>query len=406
MNIIEFQSPFKKSNIVFCIVDDINSYATAGIQETIKNLADFTLSNIYVKGYDVLVGYDEDELLIRAAASNYSHAVVMSPGTEFINGSMFFDRLESATKHDFFLMGHVLDRRDAYYELHHQCFVVNLFHYKNLNCPQVGKQTLGDCHTQIEPNRSLDNWHDDYTPKSITFGDHERNYNHKCHGWNILSCAFANQLPVLSFDEILRNNKMHHYPESKKDFDEKISWLYYRMNYCATEFVHTNNTEWSNFTTTEFDQVVVPASGTLYLDSINAGTVVFYDYNQKSLDYWAEHCPRKPNIEYKFVRSDLLVDDNLVEHINADAKNTLVNLSNIFCYEGTATVYPLSYRLNKENRLLTKLKQIISNGTVNFTMRAACGFAQVPVVGTISQLSETPISMLKKPTWHFNRDWI
>jgi hypothetical protein len=389
-NIVEFV-PSKTSQIAFCIVDNIDTYANSWIKETIKNVADFTISNLYAKGYSVFVGYDEDKLLEHVSNKEYTHAVIISPGTEFINGFNFFNALDVAVQQDFFVLGHVLDRGDAYYELHHQCYVINLQRYKNLGNPCIGQQELGAIHTQEEPNRSDDNYHDYYTPKSVNRGWGERTYKHKCHGWNILSIAFEKDLPVVVFDEGIRNNKKHLYPESKKDFEDKVSWLYHRQMYCATEFVHTDNTEWTNGDFNKFKQVVLPASGTLYLNLIDEGKVTFYDYNQKALDYWKQHCPRKENIEYEFILTDIINDTKLLNYVD---ENAFVNLSNIFCYEGSATVIPLAYRLKKEQSLVSKLKNL--NATVNITMSAATGF---------SELSNPRISDLKKPTWHYNQDW-
>lgn len=394
MKIVEYRSSQRRCLIAFCIVDDIETYSTPWIKETIKNLADFTISNLYTKGYDVFVGRNEDELLQHV--TEYSHAVIMSPGTEYVNGFNFFNALESLVQKNFFIAGHILDRNeyDAYYELHHQCYVINMSYYKSFNCPVVGVMEKNINHTQADPVRSTENWHDNYTPKYILPGTQKKTYKNKCHGWNLLQLAFEHKLPVLVFDEDIRNNKKHYYPESKIDFEEKVSWLYFRYNYCATEFVHTSNNEWSNNINGKFDQLIIPASGTLYLDLIDKGHVIFYDYNKKSLEYWRKNCLRKKHVSYSFIHLDLLTDHNLIDYIKKDANKTFINLSNIFCYEGTATIYPLVYRLKKEQDLLLKLKSI-SNLTVNFTMQAACGFSNM----------ETPsMSDLKKPTWHL-QDW-
>lgn len=390
-NIIDY-TPSDTSQIAFCIVDNIDTYANSWIKETVKNIADFTISNLYAKGYSIFVGHDEDKLLDYVSNKDYTHAVIMSPGTEFINGTAFFDAILKLTKQDFFIAGHVLDRDDAYYELHHQCYIVNLETYKALSCPVIGQQILGATHVQEEPNRSDDNYHDCHTPITIDRGWRERTYKHKCHGWNILTTAFSNDAPVIVFDDSIRNNKRHLYPESKKDFEDKVSWLYHRQLYCATEFVHTANTEWTNGDFNKFKQVVLPASGTLYLNLIDEGKVTFYDYNQKALDYWKQQCPCKENIEYEFVLTDIMNDNKLLNYVG---ENAFVNLSNIFCYEGTATVIPLAYRLKKEQDLVFNLKRL--NATVNITMTAATGF---------SSLSNPKISDLKKPTWHYNEDWV
>jgi hypothetical protein len=357
------------SNIVFCVIDDIDSYANQEIKNTIRNILDFTISNLFTKGYTVLVGTDEDALL--RSIDGFDYAVVMSPGTEYINGYNFFNALNALVDRDFFLAGHILDRSkyDAYYELHHQCFVINLKKYKELGCPDIGKLELDSAHTQTEPIRSIENIHDDYTPTHIVRGSIEKQYFHKCHGWNILSIAFSKELPVIVFDESIRNNKKHYYPEVEQDFYKHKKYIDYKLEFCKSEFVHVCNTEWSTGISETYNQIVIPASGYLYLDLIDQGNVIFYDYNQRSLDYYKENCERKENINYKFVKTNLLEDLDLVEYLEPDLK-TLVNLSNIFCYEGTAAKYSLTHRLEAQNKLVAALKDKVKNIDINFTLQA------------------------------------
>jgi hypothetical protein len=197
-----------------------------------------------------------------------------------------------------------------------------------------------------------------------------KEYQHKCHGWNILSLAFVNNLPVKVFDESIRNNKIHFYPESSDDFYKQLGWAYHRVNYCQTEFVHTAPTETIDLQPKKYQQIVTPASGAWFNEFVDIGTtVIYYDYNNNSLEYWKEHTPKIEGVEYKFVLCDLLTNSNLVNHLAKD-KSTLVNLSNIFNYEGTTFFYSLSYRDYKEKLLEKELKQHIPNVEIYFSMRA------------------------------------
>lgn len=362
----------KDNKIAFCIVNDIDNYARDDIKTTIQNILDFTISNLYIKGYKSFIGSDENHLI--KTVSEYDYAVVMSPGTEYINGFNFFNSLEKLLEKDFFIAGHILDRtqHDAYYELHHQCYVINLKYYKKLNYPTVGESEYNISHSQIEPVRSSDNWHDNYTPKFVSKGTNTRTYKNKCHGWNLLRSAFDNDLPVLVFDESIRNNKKHYYPESEEDFYKNLEYIDHKFNFCKEEFVHKDNTEWDNNLYENYDQIVIPASGTLYLNLINRGRVIFYDYNQRALDYWKEHCPRKEGIEYTFIKTDLLNDTILIDHIEPNLK-TMINFSNIFCYEGTAAKYSLNHRLSAQNKLVNAIKNKVKNVDINFTMKADDG---------------------------------
>jgi len=401
MNIKLFKG--HNQSVVFCFVDNTHIYSSAWTKELIKNQSDFTITNITSKGYSVIQGQDENALL-NHAAGQYEYAVVFATGTEFINGSSFFNEIDDLIKQDFFIAGHVLDRKDAYYELHHQCYVINLTKYKDLGCPDIGQQELGAVHQQYMPMRSIENIHDDYTPVAVVCGFTKKEYNHKCHGWNILSLAFDIDAGVKVFDETIRNSKKHFYPENQMEFLKHSEWLYARHNYCSTDFVHTSNTDWCNSTISNIRQVFTPASGTWWadhIDTVNAVNVVMYDYNQKALDYWKENAPSLPNVNYAFIRLDLLTD-TIDFGMFDPSLYTLVNLSNIFAYEATAPFYSLEYRLHKENMAITAVKETLPNAVINFSARACTGFVDAPLVGNIHTVK---IQQLNKPTWH-SEDWL
>jgi len=411
MNIVEFKLKNNAANIAFCFVDRTNDINSSWAKEIIKNIADFTISNLYNKGFDLFQGLDENILLNHVAELEYTHAVVFSTGTEFINGDSFFENLRDLVNQQFFLCGHVLDRKDAYYELHHQCYVINLGIYKRIGNPIIGEQLLGFEHTEIEPKRSQENYHDDYTPRTVRKGKKTKLYNHACHGWNILKVGFENNLPILSFDEKFRESKKYHYPESDNDFNKSSQWIYYRERYCSTEMVHTHNTEVSNDCFEFVDTIITPASGTSWfnwLDPSVPSEIIFYDYNRSALHHWKLAAPKRKHTKYKFCYIDLLgttqgLSDLVDEVID---KKLMINLSNIFCYEGTAALSPLTYRLYKENQIIQMIKNKNHNICMNFTSRAATGFTEVKLSGKAQDFELVNINSIKKPTWHFNQDWI
>lgn len=380
MNVIEF-NPRWNRNLVFCMVDNTAQYLPS-IKELIKNQADGVLANLYRKGYHVIQGTDENTLLNHAANLNYDFAVVFSTGTEFLNGRSFFNAIDELIKKDFFIIGHILDRDDGYYELHHQCYLINLNHYKNLNRPEIGHQEMFCKHYETEPIRSEENLHDNYTPLWIEKGYTEKEYQHKLHGWNIIRIGLERGLSIFAFDENIRNNKIHFYPESPDDFNKQLEWAYYRLNYCATSHVHTESTETIDTDIEKFEQIVTPASSSWFVDFVSENsTVIYYDYNQKSLDYWKEKSPKIPGVSYQFVLCDLLANTDFVDYLDPN-KKTFINLSNIFNYEGTTFFYSLSYRYFKEKKLVEKIKSKIPNAVIYFTMK--------------SKLFETI------PTWHLS----
>lgn len=390
MNVIEYKS--LGFNICFCIIDNTHQYTSAWTRELMKNQADYSISNIHSKGYDIFQGQDEDAVLQHVSTLDYAYAVVFSTGTEFTNGRQFFNAIDELVKQDFLVAGHILDRKEAYYELHHQCYVINLEKYKALDCPAIGKQELGSKHTQDIPWRSVENYHDDYTPIFVSGGDDTKDYYHKCHGWNILSTALDSGEEILVFDESIRNNKKHYYPENQTEFLKHVQWAYQRYNFCLNEFVHTSHTEDISIVDQDFEQIITPASGDWFVNCVGTKPVhvVMYDYNLNSLEYWKQHVPKLDNVTYEFVNIDLLCGDVSMLIKNTE-RRTLFNVTNIFCYEGTSIMYSLEYRLKKELELE---KMLPSNWTLYASERSWTGFCNKPM----------SIKDLRKPTWHAG-DW-
>ena len=393
MNIVEYKS--KKNPIVFCFIDNTHLYKSAWTKELIKNLSDYCISNIFGKKYDIFQSQDEDSVLKKVAEQGYKHAVVFSTGTEFINGVEFFNQIEELVKTDYAIYGHILDRGNAYYELHHQCYLINLQVYKDLGCPEIGQTNLNSQHNQVKPHRSKENIHDNYTPLCIGPGVSDEKYDHKLHGWNIVSSMLDKQYKIYAFDNNIRKNKKHYYPENQTEFLKHISWAYSRYNYCANEFIHYKNTENLNVDK-KYNQIITPASGEWfvdYIDTTQKSTVILYDYNQAALDYWKENVPSLDNVSYEFLKVDLLGYNNKSLVVNQEP-STLLNLSNIFCYEGTAMFSSLEYRQQKENELL---QLIPKDWDVMFSANSTLGFTE--------NLENTKINNLKKPTWHIT-DWL
>ena len=163
-----------------------------------------------MKIIDILVDDLNEDSQLRLVAEDHDYAIVYRKGHEFIDRVAFVNEID---RHNFFIMGHVLDRENmnAYYELHTQCYVINLKIYKAMDYPIIGQQAFHAPHQQLSPERSDENYHDDYTPWWVRPGKRTKHYTHKPHGWNILSIAFTHELPVIVFNSILRKTKKFNY---------------------------------------------------------------------------------------------------------------------------------------------------------------------------------------------------
>ena len=437
---VKFNNPEASTEIVYIVLDRISSCQTQWTAELMKNLSDFVVSNILDKGYNVIQGIDEDDLL-REASAHYDYAVVLSTGTEFINGSVFFDEVERTVNSDraFFLIGHIPDRDDGYYELHEQCYIINLKKYKELGSPIVGEFAFYSPHTQVEPARSDLNIHDDYTPLWILPGHNERNYKHKWHGWNILSVALANNEIVKVFPSVFRKNKKHYYPNYEPAFLPASSYLYGKYSVASQALFYPYNTE--EFVAIDFkgpiQQLVIQASGLQWYEYLlyygyNENTVVrFVDYNLFALECmhyiisnWnadtnyinfvrgyvenrksilssgGEHfitmtgdkqqvdpkmwIDMMNTVKFEFHHQDIVLNTELPVRVWVDnVPNTLIHLSHIFNYDPVAPFVPLKTRIYNKKVLFDKLKTHVPDAMVIM----------------VDDFNTT------RPTWHMNGDW-
>jgi hypothetical protein len=439
---VKFNTLAGSEDIVFIFLDRISSCQTHWTAEITKNLSDFVLSKINYSGFNVIQGLDEDAML-KEAAKDYTHAVVLSTGTEFVNGDEFFNEVEQVvySSYKFFLLGHIPDRGDGYYELHDQCYIINLEKYNDLGQPQVGEFAYYSPHFQIEPMRSTDNVHDDYTPVWVKPGHMLREYKHKWHGWNIISVALAAGELVEVFPEQFRNNKIYYYPNYEPAFIPKSSYLYGKYSVASQALFYPHNTE--KFVAVDFkgpvQQLIIQASGLqwyeylLYYGYDGNTTVKFVDYNLFALECmsqitsdwngWQDYMEfvqdyvdsRKGflstggdhmitmtggkqtvdarmwndmirKVKFEFHHQDLVLNTSLPVSTWVDnVPSTIIHLSHIFNYDPVAPFVPLKHRIYNERLLLDKLKKHVPDATLI-------------MIGSVSD-------KMQRPTWHTNGDW-
>jgi len=447
---IFFSGLNKRSDIVFVCVDNTHLIKNNDHKEIIKNIADYSISNICVKGYDVFNGLDTNNILPRIA-DQYTHAVVFDADTEF-TGSNFFKELKKLCVKDFFLAGHVLDRKEGYYELHSQCYVINLKKYIQYGMPHITHPTPNVSHEHIEPIRSEENYHDDYTPLWIKSGTTKKQYQHLWHGNNILSVGLENNETVLIFDAAIRNSKQCYYAQYENEFLKNNQHIYEKSKFSSTRLFYPINTEEPQQININgpITQLITPASGFNWLHYVNKygynndTLISFYDYNPNSLyymknivenfdgtDYYAFLKSIKSNDTNDWINSKEEINQNFetIKHLWHMVKkikfsyhecdllnnfnipvindhNTIMHLSNVFCYEPTAAFNSFVKRVNAENNLIKILKN--NNSKINLIVsgHAWSGLADYPkYVGYVSDFVEQSLNKCYKATWQQKEDW-
>jgi len=268
----------KQNKIVYCIFDNINNQYSASSRETAKNVSDYFLSKTIQNGYDIIIDTSTDKLLKRAASDKfYTHAVVVITGTHLGLSDRLFSSVEQKCKEQFTLAGHVLDRNDAYYEIHNQFFIMNLEEYRRLGSPEMGDVDWNKTHTKIEPIRSEECVRGDTEiPVWIEQGNTSRTYTQQRHGWNFIDIGLKNNAVFCDVGDDIRINKFYLYYEYDHVYLRHVPELF---NY--TLICNTMVTPW-NSDSLPTDQLVIGDPVDHY---VTTGTGLNWIHNLLTLGY-------------------------------------------------------------------------------------------------------------------------
>lgn len=184
---------------------------------------------------------------------------------------------------EYSLIGHVLDFKDHYYELHDQCFIISSKAYQNSGCkPFISIDRLNSL---IKVDRSVENFHDDYTPIWVAAGRTYEKYKKVCCGALIISSLLENNYKIRPFNNEERKHKFYLYNDlalkygSYLRIETNISDVIFN---CATEpLIKTP--------LLEIEKIITPANGLQALAIIdkcpNLHTVEFKDISDCQLQF-------------------------------------------------------------------------------------------------------------------------
>lgn len=144
-------------------------------------------------------------------------AFVVTPGLILKDG--LFRELHKVVRDadpDTFMYAHILDRKDRWYGIHGQCFLVNLKAWDRLGRPPCTR-FVGEAVDLSSVERSPENIHDDYTPIYLKKGSGgDSLFRPKILGWNWIDLAMKANLKIENFNEAVRGKKMFLYPEQNE----------------------------------------------------------------------------------------------------------------------------------------------------------------------------------------------
>lgn len=291
-NVISNSQKITYEDFVFGVWDTSELITSDFARGLSRNIAEFWLSNFRKQNLECIISKDPDEVLEQAAADHTRRWLIFSSlGSSFESNGQFLQQLIQFIKDqpNVQIIGHILDRKQKWYELHPQCFVLDLRAYRNAGSPYLGT-ALSSVFSKTKIERSADNIHDDYTPLWIKKTPEKENYTSVCFGHNLLQEGLDRDWNIIAFPENLRASKYFLYPTQPNEFPLKLFSAQEIADYSTNRFF-LNNTE--SIEHLDFpgplDDLIIPASGllafgVLFLSGFNLNCRVnFFDCSPVSL---------------------------------------------------------------------------------------------------------------------------
>lgn len=280
------------------ITDDFigKSDSPIGWQQA-KNMRDHVIlefARATNNGVKQTVDTDLNQLISKAIKSKKKYLLVLRDYTfkigQFIPSLCKFVQEDLG---DAVIVGHILDWKDQYYEIHHQAFILDLEWYITAGKPSFKDGFKKGKWQATDVERSVENFHApevDHTPLWVKAKATKKTYNKWRHGALVIAKAMENGRTVKPFPTYVRENKTYLYPELA---DEHYHHFQNYLENIAIDQYFAVNTETvkKDAPNSEYDIMFVPASGIFslvspYLNKLNVGgELVVFDVNAITLKY-------------------------------------------------------------------------------------------------------------------------
>lgn len=241
-------------------------------------------------------------------------------GQRFKDPNIIRDLIKYAEDNHYSFLGHLLQTKTPTgdlleFEIHPQCFLLNVNVWKKIGKPKFGKP--GSYSIELnKPSRSKTNFHDDYTPYWLSpTGTKEHYTGYLGHGYNLINTLLEFNHNLGTFSEEIKNRKSFIYPEQDsgefesilngklKNYETKILNQNQRQylsetslyNYINSTYIFNTDKVGNEIVRTEFETIAPTsiysvASGFKLLELLaqtqfdNNTSIVYFDYSKTALD--------------------------------------------------------------------------------------------------------------------------
>lgn len=269
-----------------------------------KNITEYWVQEIANYGLTTTCMPNPDELLAWADSMGLNYIMVVAMGSNLSKKQNLLNEIPDflAAHPDISISGHLLDKGEKFYELHHQCYIINVNWWRESGKPVMGEEQQNASWSTVEPARSEENWHDSYTPHWIAQGHTPKEYTGRRFGWNIINTALSQGKKLYSFTEVIRESKYYLYPEVSFDVHSK---LFEVMNHLQGygHFVANTETPPEKMEETDIQGVVCTSGGitallSAYVSNLKPySKVTIFDFSPISLALQREI--KRPGFDFK-----------------------------------------------------------------------------------------------------------
>jgi hypothetical protein len=163
-------------------------------------------------------GLSLTNMLEEVYKSGTKWALVLTPGTIIKDG--FYNEIKNllnSADDNTFMYAHLLDRKERWYGIHAQCFIINVHLWNLIGRPPLYADPIEGVDL-VAPDRSENNVHDDYTPLYLKPSEKRIHIKPKILGWNWIDKALKAGFSIYNFNNDVRLKKCFLYPEQNEEF--------------------------------------------------------------------------------------------------------------------------------------------------------------------------------------------
>jgi len=188
---------------------------------------------------------DLQECIKHALSSNRKYALIQKPGHRVSHETCFYLIEQAESSPHTAMLCHIVDNdaesrthlKRNWYSIHPQMMFLNLEIYKEILCPEFHTSNILTIEELYEPERCVEDFHDDYTPLWLKPRDYKLEMKEiekgtrMGWGWNFLNTVFKYGYNVEGFNHKIRNSKEFYYLDEVQQDEELLNEMEAKVRY-------------------------------------------------------------------------------------------------------------------------------------------------------------------------------